>query len=54
MRLEVREFIQAADTLFSHDSSLTEGEREVLGTYAQALVEKYLTWFEHPPDDHDS
>ena len=52
MRQEVREFIQAADTLFSNDSSLTEDEREVLGTYAQTLVEKYLTWFDHPnPQD---
>ena len=53
MRQEVRELIQAADTLFANDSSLTEDEREVLATYAQTLVERYLTWFEQPPD-HDS
>ena len=50
MRQEVRELIQAADTLFANDSSLTEDEREVLATYAQTLVERYLTWFEHPAD----
>ena len=50
MRQEVRELIQAADTLFANDSSLTEEEREVLATYAQTLVERYLTWFEHPAD----
>jgi len=54
MRQEVRELIQAADTLFANDSSLTEDEREVLATYAQTLVERYLTWFEHPEDDQDS
>ena len=53
MRQEVRELIQAADTLFANDSSLTEDEREVLATYAQTLVERYLTWFEHP-EDQDS
>ena len=51
MRQEVRELIQAADTLFANDSSLTEEEREVLATYAQTLVERYLTWFEHPSQD---
>ena len=50
MRQEVRELIRAADTLFANDSSLTEDEREVLATYAQTLVERYLTWFEHPAD----
>ena len=50
MRQEVRELIQAADTLFANDSSLTEDEREVLATYAQTLVERYLMWFEHPAD----
>ena len=50
MRQEVRELIQAADTLFANDSSLTENEREVLATYAQTLVERYLTWLEHPAD----
>ena len=50
MRQEVRELIQAADTLFANDSSLTEEEREVLATYAQTLVERYLTWLEHPAD----
>ncbi len=50
MRREVRELIQAAETLFSNDSSLTEDEREILATYAQTLVERYLTWFEHPAD----
>jgi len=54
MRQEVREFVQAADTLFANDSLLTEDEREVLATYAQTLVERYLTWFEHPEDDQDS
>ena len=32
MRQEVRELVQAADTLFANDSSLTEDEREVLAT----------------------
>ncbi len=50
MRQELRDFILAADTLFSNDSSLTEEERKVLATYAQTLVERYLTWFEHPAD----
>ena len=53
MRQELRDFILAAEALFSNDYSLTEDEREVLTTYAQTLVEKYLTWFERPPH-HDS
>ena len=50
---QLRDFILAAEALFSNDYSLTEDEREVLPTYAQTLVEKYLTWFEHSPH-HDS
>ena len=50
MRQEVRDLVQAADTLFDNDSSLTKDEREVLATYAQTLVERYLMWFEHPAD----
>ena len=53
VRQELREFIRGAEALFLNDCSMTADEREVLTSYIQTLVEKYLTWFE-PSPQHDS
>ena len=36
VRQEVREFVRAAEALMSHDSSLTDEEREVLANVIQS------------------